>query len=91
MMNSYDDIKKDYTVIMTKDIAQDIRQWRVDEDCSWRKVHTNFQEKYVDPSEWSVNEEMVKHFGVIPTANQLVGMVLCEVAMEYLNENTWNE
>lgn len=49
--------------------AQDIKKWRIDEDCSWRTVAMNYSTKY--------DEE--------PTSNQLYGMELCFDAMKFLN------
>lgn len=82
-----------YRQVMTKFLAEDIKQWRVTEGCSWRMVHVKYQEKYVPEDKWSISEELVKHFGVVPNGNQMDGMSLCQNAMIYLGEvveDGWN-
>jgi len=62
---------------MTTKQAQDIKQWRTVEDCSWRTVAMNYTTKYDLPI----------------TSNQLYGMELCDEAMTLLDEDIedgWN-
>ena len=80
---------------MNEHIANDIKQWRVDEGCSWRKVHENYQVKWVDKKNWWFNTAMFEVFGdkSHPHGNQLEGVRLCESAMGFLGEvveDGWN-
>jgi hypothetical protein len=62
---------------MTTKQANDIKQWRTVEDCSWRTVASLFSAKY--------NETVI--------SNQLYGMELCDEAMKLLEEEIedgWN-
>jgi hypothetical protein len=62
---------------MTIKQAQDIKQWRTVEECTWRTVAMNYSTKYDLPI----------------TSNQLYGMELCYEAMTLLGEDVedgWN-
>ena len=62
---------------MTTKQAQDIKQWRTVEECTWRTVASLFSAKY--------NKQT--------TSNQLYGMELCDEAMKLLGEEIedgWN-
>lgn len=85
----YGKIDEYYRAIMTKSLAEDVKQWRVVEECSYRKVHQKFQEKYVDKKDWSISEELVKHFGLEPYGKQIDGLCLVGSAMDYLQEDGW--
>lgn len=68
---------------LTADMVSDIREWRCDQDYTWRAVAREFYEKY---TEFSIQ------YG-IDWGNQISGMMLCEVAQKLLNQQTsegWN-
>jgi hypothetical protein len=73
------DLAKDWALEeLTPERARQVRQWRVDEDCTWRAVAARADEAW----------------GTTWNGNQLYGMALCEHSARLLNENPaaepWN-
>ena len=68
---------------LTSDMVSDIREWRCDQDYTWRAIAREFYDKY---------EDFSKTYG-IDSGNQISGMMLCEVAQKLLKQQTsegWN-
>lgn len=83
-----------YLKIMTQEIAEDIKRWRVEEEYTWRSVHREYQKKYIPEEQWYFNEIMVERFGKSePSGHQMDGIELCHAAMLFLGEKVedgWN-
>lgn len=63
--------------MITLEQAQEVKIWRIVEECSWRTVASLFSAKYLEKT----------------TSNQLYGMELCDKAMKLLEEeieDDWN-
>jgi hypothetical protein len=70
------------TETMTKKQAEKVREWRVNDDCTWRGIaQMAWNEGWFD-RRWD------------PPSNQLMGMDLCEKAARFFGENymepPWN-
>ncbi len=68
---------------MTADMASDVRQWRCDDDYTWRGVAHSFYEKY---PEFCIEQGL-------DSGNQISGMMICEAAQKLLKQETsegWN-
>ncbi len=86
---------------MTKFQALFIKYLRVRKGYSWRMVDRLYQERYVPKENWWYNTIMLNFekeyhpelYKTRPHGNQAAGTLLCEEAMETLNENAedgWN-
>ena len=89
---------------MTRFQALFIKLLRVRLDYSWRAVHAEWQKRYLPEEEWYYNSAITPEiramwYAIIgetddrPDGNQLVGIRLCEEAMNYLGEEIedgWN-
>ena len=74
---------------LDKKKAEFVKKLRVEHGLGYRSVHRKFQIKFVDKSEWYVNERFLKKGIKTPHGNIIVGTKLCLASMKYLNEN-WN-
>lgn len=78
-----DNAKEQLENNLTSDMISDIREWRCDQDYTWRAVAREFYDKY---------EDFSKLYGV-DSGNQISGMMLCEIAQKLLKQKTsegWN-
>jgi hypothetical protein len=70
----------EYDKVMNEELANYIKDLRYNKrNCTWRRVADEVAEKYPE-------------LGIIP-GNQIEGMLLCNSAMEFLNEkfeDGWN-
>ena len=83
MQEMWDKAIKDLEDTLSMEMIEDIRQWRCDDDHSWRSVATTFHNKYPEYS------------GIhgLDSGNQISGMMLCQVAQSLLkqeNSEGWN-
>ena len=68
---------------MTPEMVQSIREWRCEEDYTWRAVSRAF---YVSYPEFCIEHKLDE-------GNQISGMMICEVAQKLLkqeNSEGWN-
>jgi len=80
---------------MTRFQALFIKLLRVRWDYSWRAVHAAYQVRYINKESWWFNPSLLK---IIPDksqphGNQIVGMDLCNDAINMLGEKVedgWN-
>lgn len=81
-----------YRSMISRSIASKVREWRVDEGCSWRKVHENFQLSYIPKDEWWFNTAMLRLMEdtSLPHGKQVDGAMICEIAMEVLGETNYD-
>ena len=79
-----------YKTVMTKSLAEEIKDWRVVNGHTYEMIHKLYQEKYVDMSKWSVSEQITKSFGIVPMGVSYEGMLLCDNAKKYLNDSEWS-
>ena len=86
----YRKIDEYYSTIMNQTLAFEVKKWRVDEKCSWSEVHKRYQDKYVDKSKWGIGEQIVKAFGIVSEGISYEGMILCQYAKQYLNDDDWD-
>ena len=71
---------------MDREQAIFIRHLRRIEDFSWRKVHKEWQKRFVKRSEWWINESLHAKGVPGPHGNQITGMKLCVFAQNLLKE-----
>jgi hypothetical protein len=68
---------------LTPEMVNDIREWRCEENQTWRGVATSFYDKYYDFS----------YAHSIDSGNQISGMMICGAAQDLLkqqNNEGWN-
>ena len=83
MQEMWDKAIKDLEDTLSIEMVEDIRQWRCDDDHSWRSVARTFYNKYPEYSAIHGVDE----------GNQISGMMLCQVAQSLLkqeNSEGWN-
>lgn len=70
-----------YEPIVTEVRAKQIRIWRVEKHCTWRRI-AELCHRFFDDAHWQ------------PESNQLAGMVMCEAAAHHFGEHymeaPWN-
>ena len=76
--------------MMSESLAQDIKRWRVDDKLSFKDVHKKFLNEYVDKTKWGVGRLLYEKF-TEPEGNQIDGVYLTVAAMNYLEEDGWNQ
>lgn len=89
MMEYYPNIE------MNEELALFIKDLRVTQGYSWRAVDRDFNVKYIPEDKWWCNPAALKAgFNREQSlGHQIAGMELCQVAMEFLNEDIedgWN-
>jgi hypothetical protein len=74
---------------MNLEIAEFIKELRVDKEFSHRKIHQEFQSEYIKEKDWYFNPEVLKlnPDTSYPHGNQNEGKKLCDTAMKLLGES----
>lgn len=74
---TWDHFQEQYASWVTYERAADVRRWRTEEDCTWRRIAEQAH------TAWSGTWE--------PPSNQIAGMVLCDAAARHFGENYMEE
>ena len=82
-------MRKFYDTTINSEVAEFIKELRVEKGYSYRKIHQEFQSQYVREKDWYFNPESLKLNGdtSYPHGNQNEGKKLCDSAMKLLGES----